>query len=390
MKNIFKIKNLAMITGITLLGSLSSNAQNSFPATGNVSIGSELGVIGTTRMSIATVANTLTVTGTAKLNGTADVASTLSVYGDTYLKGRFDLTKDLKVNGIANFKSNVFAEAALTVNGVTTLKANTYVNGSFHVDSQSFFKNGINVFGNIIGVGGDITCNGNIYTHNGSFGGKKCLIGFEGIDKTTTNAQMQFDNTITNRKIDLYNYNGESETAFYGFGISPYTLRYQVDSPLASHVFFASNGDNPNELMRIKGDGNVGIGTSNPNSKLAVNGAVTALDYALVSSMAADYVFEPDYKLKTLSETEAYIKANKHLPAFKSAKHYEANGYTMTEMNIALEQTVEEITLHSIAQEKEINHLKEEINLQNIAQEKETNILKNELAEIKAMLLAKK
>ena len=117
----------------------------------------------------------------------------------------------------------------------------------------------------------------------------------------------------------------------------------------------------------------VGIGTVNPTSTLSVNGTVTALNYALVTaSNMPDYVFEADYKLKTLAETEAYIKENKHLPAFKSAKHYEKEGYTITEMNIALEQTVEELTLHAIAQEKEIN------------------AMKNELADIKALLLSKK
>ena len=120
--------------------------------------------------------------------------------------------------------------------------------------------------------------------------------------------------------------------------------------------------------------GAVTIGTNifASNSMLSVNGKVTALDYAVVSSITADYVFEADYKLKTLSETEAYIKENKHLPAFKSSKYYEANGYAITEMNNALEQTVEELTLHAIAQEKEIN------------------AMKNELADIKALLLSKK
>ena len=118
----------------------------------------------------------------------------------------------------------------------------------------------------------------------------------------------------------------------------------------------------------------MGIG-ANPTSnsyRLSVAGTIAASNYAVVAAFAADYVFEDDYKLITLSDTEAYIKANKHLPAFKSAKHYEAHGYTMTEMNIALEQTVEELTLHAIAQEKEIN------------------AMKSELAEIKALLLTKK
>ncbi|MFV8333941.1 hypothetical protein [Flavobacterium sp. GSP14] len=133
----------------------------------------------------------------------------------------------------------------------------------------------------------------------------------------------------------------------------------------------ASNNIHTDDIALMP-SGNVGIGTRKPSTTLSVNGTVTALNYAVVVYMAADYVFEADYKLKTLAETEAYIKENKHLPAFKSAKHYEKEGYTITEMNIALQQTVEELTLHAIAQEKEIN------------------TMKSELAAIKSMLLAKK
>ncbi len=125
----------------------------------------------------------------------------------------------------------------------------------------------------------------------------------------------------------------------------------------------------PDQIAQI---GNVGIGISDPQFKLHVNGEIAGVDYNVVTAQAADYVFEADYKLKTLAETEAYIKENKHLPAFKSAKHYLEKGYTMIEMNIALEQTVEELTLHAIAQEKEVN------------------AMKNELADIKALLLSKK
>jgi hypothetical protein len=262
---------------------------------------------------------------------------------------------------------------------------NIYPNGDLVVGGGSSVHNSSNglpslsVAGDIFSVSGSFisnsgfiaTNNGDIFSVNGKIGAPKISVGFAGVE-SLSHGQIQIDNKEVNRKIILFE-NQNNDHEFSGFGINPNVLRYQVGSTDFNHVFYAGNSaTNSDELMRIKGNGNVGIGTSNPQSKLAVNGAVTALDYALVSAMAADYVFEPDYKLKTLSETDTYIKANKHLPAFKSAKHYEANGYTMVEMNIALEQTVEELTLHAIAQEKRMN------------------TLQDELAEIKALLLAKK
>ena len=94
-----------------------------------------------------------------------------------------------------------------------------------------------------------------------------------GIGTTAPNAPLQFGNGVTNRKIVLYDTNN-NDNQFYGFGVNGHTLRYQVDGTFSDHVFFAGNGaTNSNELMRIKGNGNVGIGTSNPTAKLMVNGS---------------------------------------------------------------------------------------------------------------------
>ncbi len=105
---------------------------------------------------------------------------------------------------------------------------------------------------------------------------------------------------------------------------------------------------------------------------IGCKGKVTSQDFSVATATAfPDYVFANDYKVPTLSETEAYIKANKHLQAFKSAKELEENGYSVIDMDRSLLQTVEEMTLHAIAQEKEIT------------------TLKSEMAAIKALLLKK-
>lgn len=97
--------------------------------------------------------------------------------------------------------------------------------------------------------------------------------------------------------------------------------------------------------------GNVGIGISSPSEKLAVNGTIRAKEIKVETSNWPDYVFEEDYKIKPLSEIEAFIKTNKHLPGIPNQKQVEEEGVNLGEMNRKLLEKVEELTLYLI-QEK--------------------------------------
>jgi len=112
--------------------------------------------------------------------------------------------------------------------------------------------------------------------------------------------------------------------------------------------------------------GNVGIGTTSPKAKLAVEGAILAKEVKVKTDISVpDYVFEPDHKLSTLAEIEAYVKQHKHLPEIPSAKDIEQDGLNLAEMNLLLLKKVEELTLYIIdlnrtneLQNKEIAELK--------------------------------
>ncbi|MBY0432780.1 MAG: hypothetical protein K2U26_01590 [Cyclobacteriaceae bacterium] len=71
-----------------------------------------------------------------------------------------------------------------------------------------------------------------------------------------------------------------------------------------------------------------------------------------------DYVFEPDYDLPSLEETETFIKENKHLPEVPSATEIDKDGMSLNDMNVILLKKVEELTLHLIQMKKEIEELK--------------------------------
>jgi len=79
------------------------------------------------------------------------------------------------------------------------------------------------------------------------------------------------------------------------------------------------------------------------------------------SSDVADFVFEPGYRVMPLSEIEAFTKVNRHLPEVPSASEIEANGMDVAKMNLVLLKKVEELTLHAIAQQKEIGELRESL-----------------------------
>jgi len=139
---------------------------------------------------------------------------------------------------------------------------------------------------------------------------------------------------------------------------------------LASAHCFAQR--NPFKNMTEK-DGYIGIGTETPDELLTVKGKIHTQEVMvdLNGAVAPDYVFEnyflgaseikPHYRLLSLSEIEAYIEKYHHLPGIPSAKEIEKDGFSLKEMNLALLEKVEELTLYVIEQQKEINTLKEKV-----------------------------
>lgn len=140
-----------------------------------------------------------------------------------------------------------------------------------------------------------------------------------------------------------------------GFGIG--TATSSTDLPL-----FSQSGSDINFFVS-NSSGNVGIGTIVPDAKLTVKGDIHTQEVTvdLQGAVVPDFVFEEDYVLKTLEETEEYIHANKHLPEIPSASEMEENGFELKEMDLKLLQKVEELTLYLIEQNKEIKALKEKM-----------------------------
>lgn len=115
--------------------------------------------------------------------------------------------------------------------------------------------------------------------------------------------------------------------------------------------------------MVLDENGNLGIGTSNPDEKLTVKGKIHTEEVIIdLKIPAPDYVFEKNYPIKSLDELERYIKRYKHLPDIPSAVEFQRKGLSVSEMNMKLLQKVEELTLYVIKLHKEIEVLKKKKN----------------------------
>lgn len=127
--------------------------------------------------------------------------------------------------------------------------------------------------------------------------------------------------------------------------------------------------------MVFQPDGKVGIGTINPQAKLAVEGNILANEIKIKTDIAVpDYVFEANYDLKSLEEIESYVKTNKHLPEIPSAKQIQAEGLDVAEMNLLLLKKIEEMTLQLI----QLNNTMKK-------QAKQIDIQANELESLKSI-----
>ena len=70
-----------------------------------------------------------------------------------------------------------------------------------------------------------------------------------------------------------------------------------------------SNTDVNNYVLFLNDNGNVGIGTYNPQAKLAVNGEILAKSVRVNTNSIywPDYVFSPEYKLMELNLLYHYL-----------------------------------------------------------------------------------
>ncbi|WP_326981931.1 hypothetical protein VUJ46_17090 [Chryseobacterium sp. MYb264] len=162
-----------------------------------------------------------------------------------------------------------------------------------------------------------------------------------------------------NVSIDLLN---ASNNIYIGNNIEPVNSAPNHELNIGNWIF----GNN----------GTIGIGTfSNPipangvsqdgeKYKLFVKDGIKTekvkVDVASANGWA-DYVFKKDYQLNTLENVEKHILEKGHLPNIPSADEVVKNGINLGEMDAKLLEKIEELTLYSIEQNKQLKSQSEEI-----------------------------
>ncbi len=209
-------------------------------------------------------------------------------------------------------------------------------------------KNGISIMKRLtsqesVYFGTDVNDNLDLYKYNGGniFLGNPgdfpitiTSANYVGIKTFTPNAELQFGDTYANNKIVLHNnLHGNipnNDHDFFGFGVNTGLMRYQVPRNNTAHVFYAGdiNGTASNELMRITGNGYVGINFNNPTAPLEFNSGQENRKIVLAGFGAnSDHNFfgfgrnngELRYQVSTSSDDHVFYKGD-------------ASGFSSTEL----------------------------------------------------------
>jgi hypothetical protein len=132
-----------------------------------------------------------------------------------------------------------------------------------------------------------------------------------------------------------------------------------------NNIVMWSNSSGPGMNVVLQPSwGQVTIGTYTPATgyKLSVNGkAIFTEARVQLNASWPDYVFQPDYKLRSLEDLEKSLLINKHLPNIPPAAEAEKNGIDLGDMNRRLLEKVEELTLYIIDLNKKIGQQEKRI-----------------------------
>lgn len=152
---------------------------------------------------------------------------------------------------------------------------------------------------------------------------------------------------------DWIHFENTSNNGFWAF--------YNEESQESFNVYYKRPNNTIVYPLKIKTDGSIetsGILVAQLNAS-QINSKELRLDVNNV----ADYVFQDDYKLRTLLEVEQFVKENKHLPGIPKGSDLKKEGMNVAEMNNLILEKVEELTLYLIELKKENEELRNEFEI---------------------------
>ena len=174
------------------------------------------------------------------------------------------------------------------------------------------------------------------------------------------NGSVGIGTTSPNARLDVVSYTNDNSDIFHITNHGQYLGFSRVDATGAWSIQGGQVGNN--DILIAPTSGNVGIGTTTPTEKLSVNGNIKTKKLIVTQNGWADYVFNDKYYLRPLTQLANFIKENRHLPDVPIAKDVEKNGVDVGEMQALLLKKIEELTLYMIEQNKKTEDLIKENN----------------------------
>lgn len=170
--------------------------------------------------------------------------------------------------------------------------------------------------------------------------------------------------------VNLNDTNASSTTDMTSF------ISFQLQNTEKGYVGYGSGGND--NLHVVNNDGALYLrgNLTTIDSKTIVNETLEAkkVKVSTTPGSVPDYVFQPSYQLRSLSDLESFVKTNSHLPNIPSAEEMATEGQDVGELQLKLLEKIEELVLYTIEQEKRLNAQAEKIE----ALEKELKTLKKE------------
>ncbi|TKC02814.1 hypothetical protein [Pedobacter frigoris] len=347
------MKKICILMSLVASYGASFGQTNTLPTTGNVGIGTlspthELSVNGDVKLINFNKSYSINYATLSEINGGAS-----TILGNNVKAGA-------STNSVIRFNNGSDLGSYLSMNYVNGITFHTAVSSGLNTEISALDNEAMRIAhsGRVgiattnlteqFNVGGNIAWTGNNVGNNravkiGYSGGNYGGVGYN-VDFTSVTGT--FNRPMSDRSSYLeFNYGG-----FKFFGTS--------DATSAESVNTSGGGSNLNLFATITAAGSFGIGTASPSEKLEVNGKIRAREIKVETANWPDYVFLPSYKLPTLQETEKHIKEKGHLPGIPSASEVKANGVELGSMNAKLLQKIEELTLHLIEKNKQLQEQK--------------------------------
>ncbi|WP_440881149.1 hypothetical protein [Tenacibaculum sp. C7A-26P2] len=320
-----------------------------------------------------------------------------NIYSSHYIGTEGESHYNLKINADELLKFQTNSQDRLTILGngkvgigTTSPSVKLDVNGNIKASSYSIISTDYNsrLTSNMLQFSRDgfsyidnKKSNGSIAIRTGGTGNVDLLVrsdGNVGIGTTSPSAKLEISHHENIRTVEINPQNQLDITGNSSLTIKEFvpSIEFSDSSNSSSAaVVFANNSSffigkksgvkmTSSELFNVNlNSGKVGIGTlTTGNHKLAVEGSIGAREIKVEAAPNwSDFVFYDNYNLPTLQEVENHIKEKGHLKDIPSAKEVEKNGFFLGEMDSKLLQKIEELTLYTIDQQKEINSQKKEI-----------------------------